>query len=142
MVGDFGGGVGMTAEYSQMNSEELKETHYQSIEKSAEIKYSPDSRQLIREEKKKITFEYLVGTQKAYAEAKYETAKHVGSIDKRTCPNPENDYLFKKAIGYLNQTYGHGKGEIRGTTYSEKKCKASGIWSLQLTKVCLSLIHI
>ena len=126
MVGGFGGGVGLTAEYSEMNSEEIKKTNYQSEEKSSEKRYSPDSRQLIRQEVKKITFEYNVGKDKSFAEAKYESEKHVGSIDKRRCPNPDPDYLSKRAITYINETYGRGGGTINGRTYSETKCKNAG----------------
>ena len=98
-VGGFGGGGGMTTEFSNMNSEELKKTNYQMNQTSKEKRYSPDSRQLIRQEDKKIILEYTVGRETSFTEGIYSSEKHVGSVNKKLCPDPEKDSLFKKAIG-------------------------------------------
>ena len=119
--------LGMNVEFSEMTSDELKKTNYQSKKEENAIHYSPDSRQLIREITKTIEVQKILGTDTLKASASVSEEKHYGSIPKVDCPDTDENSLFNRAVNYVNTTYRNKGGTIDRNTYSEKKCFSSGI---------------
>jgi len=122
-IGIKGMGFAMNTAFSQMNSKELRTSNYESTEELSEIVYAPESRQLIRETEKSLTFRKISGSDTAETTATVTDEKHVGSVDKNDCPDRDINFLFKRAVAYINNTFGHVvNGQIRGRTYSHVKC--------------------